>query len=290
MTKKKILEIEKEINEIEKEVIKLSHKIKNGDEIDIVAFSSYLERRRIDLSAKKAELKSVSLRVIKREEVKMRGKLIVIEGTDGSGKATQSKLLYEKLKEQGKKVRLISFPNYKSDSSSLVKMYLSGEFGANADEISSYASSSFFAVDRVASYLKDWKKDIEDGCIIICDRYTQSNMIHQAAKLNSYKEKVEYINWLKNYEFNLMGIPSPDMVIFLRVEPKVSLSLRKDREEKINGDIHENDEDFMEKSFENACEVAMLEGWETVICSDDENMKEIDEIASEIFQRISKIA
>ena len=175
------------------------------------------------------------------------GKVIVIEGSDGSGKATQTKLLYEALTAQGKQVKMVSYPCYESDSSALVKMYLEGEFGADPAAVNPYVASSFFAVDRFASYLKEWKEFYESGedHIVICDRYVTSNMLHQTAKLNSLEEKLVFLDWEYDFEFVKGGLPVPEKVFFLDVKPEVTFRLMKDRENKITHqakkDIHESD-------------------------------------------------
>ncbi len=130
-----------------------------------------------------------------------RGKLIVIEGSDGSGKATQTKKLYDKLVKENKNVKKVEFPNYESESSALIKMYLNGEFGKEPDSVNPYVSSTFYAVDRFASYKKDWEEFYLKGGIIIADRYTTSNMIHQAAKIKDVQAKDNFLNWLWDFEF-----------------------------------------------------------------------------------------
>ena len=163
------------------------------------------------------------------------GKVIVIEGSDGSGKATQTKLLYEALTAQGKQVKMVSYPCYESDSSALVKMYLEGEFGSDPAAVNPYVASSFFAVDRFASYLKEWKEFYESGedHIVICDRYVTSNMLHQTAKLDSLEEKLAFLDWEYDFEFVKGGLPVPEKVFFLDVKPEVTFRLMKDRENKI---------------------------------------------------------
>ena len=148
-----------------------------------------------------------------------KGKLIVLEGLDGSGKATQAKLLAAHLKEQGFSVREITFPNYESDSSALVKMYLAGQFGQHPDDVNAYAASSFYAVDRYASYKKDWGSFYENGGIIIADRYTTSNAVHQCSKLPP-EQWESFLGWLFDFEFHLLGLPAPDEVIYLQVRPR----------------------------------------------------------------------
>ena len=179
------------------------------------------------------------------------GKVIVIEGSDGSGKATQTKLLYEALTAQGKKVKMVSYPCYESDSSALVKMYLEGEFGADPAAVNPYVASAFFAVDRFASYLKEWKEFYESGedHIVICDRYVTSNMLHQTAKLNFLEEKLAFLDWEYDFEFVKGGLPVPEKVFFLDVKPEVTFRLMKDRENKITHqakkDINESDQAFL---------------------------------------------
>ena len=157
-----------------------------------------------------------------------KGKLIVLEGLDGSGKATQAKLLEAHLKEQGFSVREITFPNYESDSSALVKMYLAGQFGQHPDDVNAYAASSFYAVDRYASYKTSWGSYYEQGGVIIADRYTTSNAVHQCSKLPP-EEWEQFLHWLFDYEFHLLGLPAPDCVIYLQVDPAVSQKLMTQR-------------------------------------------------------------
>ncbi|MGL5513007.1 MAG: dTMP kinase, partial [Sporomusa sp.] len=149
----------------------------------------------------------------------MQGKLIVIEGTDGSGKATQSKQLVDRLKAEGVLVRKVDYPNYQSQSSALVKMYLNGEFGNRPENLNAYAASAFYAVDRIASYKKEWEEFYLHGGIVIADRYTTSNMIHQAVKITDVGEKKTYLDWLVDFEFTKCGLPVPDTVIFLAMPP-----------------------------------------------------------------------
>lgn len=161
-----------------------------------------------------------------------KGKLIIIEsGSDASGKATQSNRLYERLINEGKQCMKITFPDYNSDSSALVKMYLNGDFGKDPNDVNPYVSSTFYAVDRYASYKTKWGEFYNNGGIIISDRYTTSNMVHQAAKINN-DEKEKFLDWLYDLEFNIYGIPKPDEIIFLDVDPEVSQELMKDRKNK----------------------------------------------------------
>ena len=216
------------------------------------------------------------------------GKLIVIEGLDGSGKATQAKLLAEKMAAAGVKVKQISFPNYDSDSSALVKMYLNGEFGANAYDVNAYAASSFYAVDRYASFMKDWKTDYESG-VVIADRYTTSNAIHQCAKLPG-EQWDEYLEWLFDYEYRMLGIPKPDSVIYLRADPQVSQELMKNRyqghEEK--KDIHERNIEYLKRCQKAADYCADKLGWQVIECCENNEMRSVKSIASDVQTLISK--
>ena len=151
-----------------------------------------------------------------------KGKLLVLEGLDGSGKATQAKLLAAHLAGSGRRVMEITFPDYESDSSALVKMYLSGQFGDKPDDVNPYAASSFYAVDRYASYKTKWGSFYEAGGIVIADRYTTSNAVHQCSKLPP-EQWDDFLRWAFDYEYRLLGLPAPDAVVYLQVDPVVSL-------------------------------------------------------------------
>lgn len=217
--------------------------------------------------------------------------LAVIEGVDGSGKQTQSELLYKRLSEK-MNVRKLSFPNYESDTSSLVKMYLAGRFGQKAEDVNAYASSSFYAVDRIGTFLSDWKKDYENGTFILCDRYTTSNAVHQAGKLSGVRRD-SYLDWLFSYEYGLLGLPKPDIVFFLDVPPSVSFELMRERKNKITNenekDIHESDFSYIEKSYENAKYVAKKCGWTVIDCTVGGKMKDISEINDEIYNLVMNL-
>ena len=146
--------------------------------------------------------------------------LIVIEGLDGSGKGTQTALLRDRIISEGYAVKQISFPNYSESSASLVKSYLSGEFGSSPDSVNAYAASSFYAVDRYAAYKKHWEADYLGGVNILADRYTTSNAVYQMTKLPK-KEWDSYLEWLEDYEYRLLELPSPDKVIYLDMSPQV---------------------------------------------------------------------
>lgn len=223
-----------------------------------------------------------------------KGKLIIIEsGSDGSGKATQTEKLYNRLKSEGYRVKKVTFPNYESESSALVKMYLRGDFGKNAEDVDPYTASTFFAMDRYASYKTCWGEFYESGGIVISDRYTTSNMVHQGAKMASGKELEDYLDWLYNLEYSIYKIPEPDRVIFLDVDPDISQKLMQDRENKMDGgkekDIHESDIDYLKKSYRNALRIADKYSWEKVNCVEDGKLMGIDKIAEIIYRKAKDI-
>lgn len=220
----------------------------------------------------------------------MKGKLFVIEGVDGSGKATQTDLLYQALQNEGKTVRKISFPNYDSPSSSLIKMYLNGEFGTDPQAVNAYATSVFFAVDRFASFRTDWHSFYEDGGIIIADRYVTSNLVHQAGKIENTAEKERYIQWLSHLEYDIFGLPRPDCVIFLDMPPAYSLRLRQQRntlKQGLTHDIHEEDQAYLYQAYENATAIAQHQAWHVINCVADYEIRTIEEIHQEIMQIFS---
>lgn len=220
----------------------------------------------------------------------MNGKLIVIEGLDGSGKATQSEKTAEYLKKHGLNVTKVSFPDYNSPSSSLIKMYLAGEFGTDPDSVNPYAASSFYACDRYASYKKNWESLYKNGGIIIADRYTTSNAIHQCSKL-PHEEWNGFLEWLFRYEYEFMGIPAPDAVIYLRVEPDVSQKLMSSRYKNDEGkkDIHERNVGYLKRSGSAADYCAEILGWTIIDCTADGEMRSIEDISGEISVIIDKI-
>jgi dTMP kinase len=212
--------------------------------------------------------------------------LIVFEGVDSSGKATHTEMLYNKIKDMGKKVIKISFPDYESNSSALVKMYLEGEFGPCPEDVSPYAASSFYAVDRYASYHIKWKTYLENGYIVLADRYVPSNMIHQAAKFKNYARKDLYLEWVYDFEYNKLGLPKPDRVIFLDMPPSFARSLMADRSNKFTGekkkDIHESDNEHIINAYGNALYVAEKYNWTQIKCADTA-LRSIDDIQNEIM-------
>lgn len=221
------------------------------------------------------------------------GKLIVIEGVDSSGKQTQTEKLYKELLNRNLDVMTVAFPNYKSRSSELVKMYLGGEFGDDPEAVNPYTASAFFAVDRVASYKLEWQDKLASDKIIIADRYTTSNMIHQASKIDDIDEKNKFLDWLYDFEYNKLGLPKPDVVIFLDMPVKYAKILMASRPNKIDNsmvlDIHEGNEEYLNHSYENAVHVCEKYNWLRIKCVDGDRIKSIDEIANEIINTVEKM-
>lgn len=213
----------------------------------------------------------------------MAGKLIVIEGLDGSGKATQTKNLFDYLTSNGEQVVKVTFPDYDSPASALVKMYLNSEFGDDPNAVNAYSASAFYAVDRVASYIKNWKEDYLSGKTILCDRYATSNIIYQMSKVPQ-EEKDSFIDWQYDFEYNKLGLPAPTQVIYLDVEPEVSqkLMLKRYNGDESKKDLHEKNVDFLLTCRENALYAAKKLGWKVISCTKDGEMKTIEDIFEEI--------
>lgn len=222
----------------------------------------------------------------------MRGKLIIIEGVDSSGKETHTNMLFQRLLNEKYNVIKVEFPDYNSQSSALVKMYLNGEFGNLPEDVNPYASSSFFAVDRYASFKTSWQQFYNEGGIILADRYTMSNMIHQASKVKDRDQKAAFLNWLWDFEFVKLGIPVPDCVIFLDMPPKYGQKLMKERRNKITGlnekDIHEKNPDHLIDSYNNACSIADAYKWNRVYCVNDGIIRDIADINEEVYSIVKK--
>ena len=212
------------------------------------------------------------------------GILIDIEGTDSSGKATQAKLLKEALSKMGLSPTLISFPVYESPSSSLVKMYLAGDFGRNND-VNPYAAATFYAADRYASFKTSWGKTYENGGIIIADRYTSSNAIHQGSKFSG-QEQVEYLKWLYDFEHNKIGIPAADIVLYLDVPTDVSQRLLKERNarEGTSPDMMERDVKSLARSRESSLSIANQLGWHVISCAKNGEMRSALSIHRDVLE------
>ena len=220
------------------------------------------------------------------------GKLFVIDGTDGSGKQTQLKKLEERLDKEGIDYKKVSFPNYDSPSSALVKMYLSGEFGTHAKDVSPYIASTFFAADRYATYKKDLEEHYKNGGIILADRYTTANMVHQAGKIADKQEREKFLDWLWDYEFNLYGLPVPTKSFFLNMPPDYAEELMKNRENKFTHeakkDIHESDKSHLIDAYNAACDLVDKYNWYEVKCVKENKIRTIDDIHEEIYNEIKK--
>lgn len=220
------------------------------------------------------------------------GKLFVIDGTDGSGKQTQLGELKNRLDKEKIDYRVVSFPNYESKTSTLVKMYLSGEFGTNSKEISPYIASTFYAADRYATYQTELKEYYENDGLILADRYTTSNMIHQAGKIKDKEERDKFLKWLWDFEFNLYKLPIPTEVFFLNMPVEKSLELIANRDNKFTHnskkDIHESDKNHLIDAYSAACDVAKDYNWYEVKCVKDDKIRTIEDIHEEIYNEIKK--
>lgn len=216
-------------------------------------------------------------------------KLIIIEGLDGCGKSTQTALLEEYFQSENMDYKKIKLPDYDSPSSTLVKMYLGGAFGKNADDVNAYAAGAFYAVDRYASFKLGWSKDYKEKDIILADRYATSNSIYQMEKLDK-SQWDEYLEWSADFEYNKIGIPKPDLVIYLDMPIEISQKLMTSR---YNGDedkkdVHETDVSFLKQCRNAALYAAENQGWTVISCSDGDNPYSIDEIHNKIIECIKE--
>lgn len=216
------------------------------------------------------------------------GKLIVIDGLDGSGKSTQCELLFDELSAQGKNVRLISFPRYDSVGSTFVKMYLDGKFGSDPSDTNPYAASTFYAVDRYCSFRTEWEQFYnEPDSVIIAVRYTTANAVHQLSKLErDYWD--DFLSWLFDFEYNKLGIPKPDMVLYLEMKPEISLELikRRNAETGAQSDIHESSEEYLNACYKAALYSSDKMGWERIQCYEGKDPLSIDEIQAKIMEKV----
>lgn len=216
------------------------------------------------------------------------GKLIVIEGTDGSGKSTQFRLLSQRLENESKAFRRLVFPRYSEPSSALIRMYLGGEFGTDPSDVNGFAASAFFAVDRYASYKQDWGKWYEEGGLVIADRYTTSNAVHQAAKLSG-DEQDAFLSWLYDFEYCKLGLPEPDLVIYMDVPTDHTERLMRHREQDTNtkADIHEQDSNYLATCRAAGRNVAKSWNWTVINCVRDGQMRSIEDIHDEVYRLVS---
>lgn len=220
------------------------------------------------------------------------GKLIVIEGVDSSGKQTQTEMLYDRLRKEGCCVKCVSFPDYESDFSMPVRRYLAGDLGNDPKAVNAYAASTFYAIDRFASFTREWGDFYKEGGVVIADRYVTSNIVHQASKVDK-DEKEAFINWLSDLEYKKLALPVPDEVIFLDMPPAFARELMKERMNKITGeakkDIHESDDSYLETSYNNAVSIADYLKWQKISCVADGKVRKREEIAEEIYKKVKII-
>ena len=216
-----------------------------------------------------------------------KGKLIVLEGIDGSGKSAQYRRLCARMEKDKIDYNHIVFPRYDKDSSALIRMYLGGAFGSHPQDVNAYAASSFFAVDRFASYREDWGRIYESGGLVLSDRYTTSNAVHQGSKLSD-GELPAFFSWLADFEYVKLGLPRPDLVIYLDVDVPTSLARMKHRQEANNtqADIHEKDADYLRACLHTASMAADHYGWRRVDYLKDGVERDVDEKNQEIYELI----
>ena len=217
----------------------------------------------------------------------MADRFIVIEGLDGSGKATQTERLRQYFENKGEKVKKLSFPDYDSPSSALVKLYLDGAFGSDPSDVNAYAASAFYTVDRAAAYLRYWKKEYLDGWTILADRYATSNIIYQMSKLPR-EQWDDFIDFQTDFEYNKIGVPRPGVVIYLDVEPEVSQRLLSSRYsgDESRKDLHEKNMSFLLSCRESALYAAKKLGWRIISCTENGEMRGIEEISEDIVKVI----
>jgi len=215
------------------------------------------------------------------------GRLIVFEGIDGSGKSTQFELLCDRFKSERRDFMRLRFPRYDKPSSALLTMYLNGEFGDDPDAVNAYAASSFYAVDRIASYIQDWREYYESGGLVLTDRYTTSNALHQGSKLPS-GQREHFFKWLYEFELDLLGLPVPDLVIFMDIEAERAAQRlrRRQTETGIDGDIHEKDMEYLLQCALSGKQAAQLYGWSIIDCYEGDRERSEDEINQQIWQTL----
>ena len=220
----------------------------------------------------------------------MSGKLIVFEGTDGSGKATQTKLVCEELDRRGIAYRKLEFPRYSEDSSALIRLYLSGAFGSKPEDVNAFAAATFYAVDRYASYKQDWGAFYEQGGLVIADRYTTSNAVHQTGKL-PVEERQAFLDWLFDFEYRMLGLPAPTRVLYLDLPTELSgkMMRRREQETGTHADIHEQDAGYLRRCRENAAFVVDYCGWTRIDCATADGVRSIEDIHAEVMEKLSDL-
>ena len=220
----------------------------------------------------------------------MKGKLIVFEGTDGSGKATQSRLLCERLTCEGVAYKNIDFPRYGKPSAAMVQEYLDGKLGRHPGDVNAYAASLMFSMDRYASYKQDWGSYYEQGGLLIADRYTTSNAVHQTSKLPPEQQR-PFVDWLFDFEYQKLGLPAPDRVLYLDLPTELSEQMMRRREEATHthADIHEQDEAYLRSCRESAARVVDWCGWQRIRCDRDGRIRSIQDIHQEVLERVADL-
>lgn len=220
----------------------------------------------------------------------MSGKLIVFEGTDGSGKATQTQLFCRHLEESGTPYRKITFPRYGKPSAAMVQEYLDGNLGRKPGDVNAYAASLFFSMDRYASYKQDWGDFYESGGLVVADRYTTSNAVHQASKLPEDERKA-YLDWLFELEYGKLGLPKPDLVIYLDMPTEITEQMmrRRERDTGTHADIHEQDEAYLKSCRASAKGIAAACGWVTISCAQDGGPRTPEDIHSQVWELAGKL-
>lgn len=213
------------------------------------------------------------------------GKLIVLEGIDGSGKTTQLELLREALEAKKISHEIIAYPNYDNKESALIKMYLNGEISDNPMSVNAYAASSFYAAERYISYKKYWESQYLAGTLIISGRYTTSNAIYQCSKV-APDERDAYLDWLEGYEYGLLGLPRPSQVLFLDMPPEYSIDLVIKRGSR---DIHEKDYSYLQNSYLTALYASERLGWTNINCVKDGEILSRQEVHFEICKNLEMV-
>jgi len=216
------------------------------------------------------------------------GKLIVIEGTDGSGKSTQFKLLTSRLEAENHRFQKLVFPQYSEPSSALIRMYLGGEFGTKPSDVNAYAASAFYAVDRYASFKKVWGQWYDDGGLIVSDRYTTSNAVHQASKVHQFEQN-DFLKWLYDFDKDTLGLPRPDLTMYLDVPTDFTEKMMRKREHDTNthADIHEQDMEYLATCRRTGKAAAEYYGWTVIQCVKDGCMRSIEDIHEEIYRHVA---
>ena len=217
----------------------------------------------------------------------MSGRLIVFEGTDGSGKATQSRLLCEHLRRENMPYKNINFPRYGQPSAAMVQEYLDGRLGSHPGDVNAYAASLFYAMDRYASYKQDWGPFYEAGGLVIADRYTTSNAVHQASKLPEGERKA-FLDWLFDTEYRLLELPKPDLVIYLDMPTEITEKMMRRREAATgtHADIHEQDEAYLKSCRDAAREIVRDCGWTVIRCARDDAPRTVEDIHDEVYRTV----